>query len=161
MRIVLIGVSGSGKTAVGKVLSKQLQIPFFDGDDYHSSSNKAKMASGIPLCDEDRMPWLETLAELLKEHSSMILTCSALKSSYRTKLKVSPDVVFIYLKGDYDQIRKRMEERIGHFFDSTLLDSQFATLEEPQEGFAVDISQRIPEIVTKIRTLINPNNDLS
>jgi carbohydrate kinase (thermoresistant glucokinase family) len=154
MHIVLTGVSGSGKTAVGKELAKQLKIPFFDGDDYHSDSNKAKMAASIPLNDEDRTPWLETLAKLLKKHPSAILACSALKSSYRTKLKVSPDVVFIYLKGDYDLIRKRMEKRKGHFFNLSLLDSQFATLEEPIEGFVIDISQSIPEIVTKIRKLL-------
>ena len=154
MRIVLIGVSGCGKTAVGIELSKQLKIPFFDGDDYHSESNKAKMVSGIPLNDKERKPWLETLVKLVKEHPSMVLACSALKSSFRAQLKVSSDVVFIYLKGDYDLIRKRLKKRKGHFFNPSLLDSQFAILEEPQEGFVIDISQSTSEIVSKIRKLL-------
>jgi len=154
MRIVLMGVSGCGKTAVGTELAKQLNIPFFDGDNYHSDANKGKMAAGIPLSDDDREPWLKILAKLLEENPRVILACSALKSSYRDSLKVSPDVLFIYLKGDHALICKRMEGRKGHFFDPALLASQYALLEEPKDALVVDVSPPVHEIVTEIRKLL-------
>lgn len=154
MRVILLGVSGSGKTAIGKELSGSLKIPFFDGDDYHSASNKEKMQAGIPLTDADRWPWLQTLAKLLHEHRDCILACSALKESYRNILKISSDVLFVYLKGDDTLIRKRLEGRKGHFFNPTLLKSQFETLEEPKEGLVIDISPTVPEIVAHITKLL-------
>jgi len=154
MKIILVGVAGSGKTAVGKALAKRLNLPFFDGDDYHTPACKAKMASGVPLTDEDRAPWLKTLSTLLQKHPSLILACSALKNRYRALLKVSPDVVFIYLKGDFALIQKRLEARKDHFFNPALLESQFASLEEPTDAIVVDISATIPEIVTQISNLV-------
>lgn len=154
MKIVLMGVSGSGKSVVGTELGKQLKIPFFDADDFHSEANKAKMHAGTPLTDEDRKPWLETLAKLIRETPDLILACSALKASYRTLLNVSPEVTFIYLKGDYVLIKKRMENRKGHFFDPALLKSQFDTLEEPTGSLVVDISPPIDEIVSSIMRLL-------
>ena len=150
MRIIIMGVSGCGKTAIGMELSKTLAIPFYDGDDFHSEANKEKMSHGHPLTDEDRKPWLETLANLLKEKAPLILACSALKESYRKALRVAPDVRFIYLKGSYELIEKRLKERHGHFFDPHLLKSQFADLEEPQDACVVDIDSPISDIVKKI-----------
>ncbi len=150
MRLVLVGVSGCGKTAVGKALAKKLEIPFYDGDLFHSEANKEKMAQGIPLTDRDRRPFLEALAKLLKEESSLVLACSALKASYRKALKVSPDVQFIYLKGTPELIRKRLKARKGHFFNPKLLRSQFETLEEPTDALVIDVSSSIEEIVSTI-----------
>ena len=154
MRIVLMGVSGCGKSAVGLALSQALHLPFFDGDTYHSSANQTKMSKGIPLTDRDRQPWLEALSHLLQEHPSMILACSALKASYRSYLNRVSEVTFIYLKGDLSLIRERIEKRPGHFFDSSLLESQFALLEEPQDAFVIDITPPVPEIVQEIRKLL-------
>ncbi|MBF5060064.1 gluconokinase [Candidatus Neptunochlamydia vexilliferae] len=151
MRIVLIGVSGCGKTAVGKALATKLGIPFYDGDLFHPEANKEKMAHGIPLTDEDRRPFLEALAKLLKEESSLVLACSALKESYRKALRVAPDICFIYLKGSPELIRKRLEARKGHFFDPKLLDSQFEALKEPTDAIVVDASPPpVEEVVDQI-----------
>ncbi|MCB1071661.1 MAG: gluconokinase [Chlamydiia bacterium] len=150
MRLVLMGVSGCGKTAIGLELSKILNIPFYDADDFHSAENKEKMSHGIPLTDDDRLPWLKTLADLLKEKSGLILGCSALKESYRKILRVSPDVQFIYLKGSYQLIHDRLKKRHGHFFDPHLLKSQFADLEEPKDAIVVDISPSISKITESI-----------
>ena len=145
-----MGVSGSGKTAIGLELSKHLNIPFYDADDFHSAENKEKMSHGIPLTDNDRLPWLKTLATLLEEKTALILGCSALKASYRKILTVSPDIRFIYLKGSYQLIHDRLKERHGHFFDPHLLKSQFADLEEPKGAIVVDISPSIPLITQSI-----------
>lgn len=154
MRLVLIGVSGCGKTAIGKELSNALKIPFYDADDFHSAENKEKMSRGVPLTDDDRLPWLKTLAGLLKEKSSLILGCSALKESYRKILKVSSDTQFIYLKGSYELIHDRLKERHGHFFDPHLLKSQFADLEEPREATVININKSIPKLVNEISSSI-------
>ena len=151
MHLILMGVSGCGKTAIGLELSKALKLPFYDADDFHSDENKEKMSKGIPLTDEDRLPWLKTLANLLKEKKPLILGCSALKESYQKILKVSPDVQFIYLKGSYELIYKRLKKRHGHFFDSHLLKSQFADLEEPKDALTIDINRSISEIVDEIK----------
>ncbi|MCP5504435.1 MAG: gluconokinase [Chlamydiales bacterium] len=155
MRLVLMGVSGCGKTAIGLELSKKLKIPFYDADDFHSAENKEKMSHGIPLTDDDRLPWLKTLAHLLKEKSGLILGCSALKESYREILRVSPDIQFIYLKGTFQLIHDRLKERHGHFFDPHLLKSQFADLEEPKNAIVVDIHKKIHEIVQDICSSLN------
>lgn len=146
-----MGVSGCGKTAIGQELSKHLNIPFYDADDFHSAENKEKMSHGIPLTDNDRLPWLKTLATLLEEKSALILGCSALKASYREILTVSPDIRFIYLKGSYQLIHDRLKERHGHFFDPHLLKSQFADLEEPTDVFTVDISDNITNCIKRIQ----------
>jgi gluconokinase len=146
MIIIVMGVAGCGKTTVGKVLSERLGWVFYDGDDYHSADNKEKMARGIPLTDEDRNGWLDTLAELISSHLQedrpAVIACSALKESYRKKLAVDPgEVRFIYLKGSFDQIMARMEVRPAHYMRPGMLASQFAILEEPADALTLDISQ--------------------
>lgn len=158
--LILMGVAGSGKTAVGQILSERLNLPFFDGDDYHPASNVAKMAAGIPLDDQDRIPWLKNLHEIILEHlqagKSVILACSALKQSYRDLLGENiPGVTFIYLKGDYNLIFQRMKERHDHYMKPGMLQSQFDTLEEPVEAVTIDIDQNLDTIIEEILSLLN------
>ena len=152
MIILLMGVSGSGKSIIGEKLAKELDWTYFDGDDFHSKENKEKMGSGIPLTDEDRWPWLETLAKLIQEKKEKIIVgCSALKQAYRDILCVGPQVKIVYLKGDFELIKKRMEARKGHYFKADLLASQFADLEEPTAGVIVNIDDTIDGIIKQIR----------
>ncbi|HEX3346590.1 MAG TPA: gluconokinase [Acetobacteraceae bacterium] len=134
--LVVMGVSGSGKTTVAHKLAERLGWPFLEGDDLHPPSNVAKMASGIPLTDEDRLPWLHAIAawidERLAGHEPGVVTCSALKHAYRVILVGDrPHVRIVYLQGGKALIARRLSNRKGHFMPPTLLDSQFATLEEP------------------------------
>ena len=152
MFIILMGVSGWGKTTVGKKLANALDLPYYEGDAFHPQENVEKMASGIPLTDEDRAGWLEKLSELiharLQEGASGILSCSALKEKYREMLRVYQDQVrFIYLKGTYQLILTRMEDRKGHYMPSDLLKSQFDALEEPENVLTIDIDQSPDAIV--------------
>lgn len=147
-----MGVSGSGKSTVGAALARLLKWPFFDGDKFHPESNVAKMAAGQPLTDEDRAPWLERIHKLIAEKlaagDSLIVACSALKSAYRRALMGDlPDVQFLYLKGERELIAQRLNDRQGHFMPAELLDSQFATLEEPGRAVIVDISSDLDEVV--------------
>lgn len=152
MTIVLMGVSGAGKTEIGTSLGRDLQWTFYDGDDYHPKANKEKMASGTPLTDEDRWPWLQRLGELIAHSQEpVIVGCSALKESYREVLRVNDKVVFVHLKGDYETIKQRMEARGAHFFKPAMLKSQFATLEPPSNAISVDITKPVAEIVKQIR----------
>src|SRR5690242_14636779 len=133
---VVMGVSGSGKTTVSALLAAALGCQFQEGDDLHPAENVEKMKSGTPLTDADRLPWLHKIAELIDgwraRHESGVLSCSALKRSYRDiVIDGRSDVTLVYLRGSYDLIRRRMAERDGHFMPVALLDSQFATLEEP------------------------------
>jgi gluconokinase len=141
---VIMGVSGCGKTTIGEALAAALDCPFYDGDDYHPPQNVAKMASGVPLDDADRAPWLAILAGLIQEHldrgETAVLACSALKKSYRDQLRVSPQVQFIHLEGDFDLILSRMQDRQDHYMKPEMLRSQFATLEPPAETRAITIS---------------------
>lgn len=149
--IVLIGVSGSGKSTVGKLLAAQLDCKFYEGDDFHSAANKKKMHAGIALTDADRWPWLavirELIAKILAQKKHAVVACSALEKSYRDYLR-QPGVEFVYLKGDFTLLRERLENRRGHFFDPDLLASQFATLEEPRDALAVDVAQK-PEVIAR------------
>ena len=159
--IVLMGVSGCGKTTVGKVLSETLSWPLFDGDDFHPVENVAKMSAGIPLDDDDRFPWLVKLNHLiaknLAENRSIILACSALKARYRELIaQGNPGVVFVYLKGDFDLIFERMQARDAHYMKAEMLKSQFTDLEEPQNAITINISES-PE---KISQLIVGNLDM-
>jgi carbohydrate kinase (thermoresistant glucokinase family) len=151
MMVILMGVSGSGKTTLGEKLSKVLKAPFYDGDDYHSSAAKEKMSRGIPLTDEDRVPWLEQLSAGMKkwdsENSVTVLACSALKQKYRDFLSREVPLCWVYLKGDRELIRRRLEGRQGHFVSSKLLDSQFEALEEPREAITVDIAQEADKLI--------------
>lgn len=153
-KIVVMGVSGCGKSSVGKQLADQLQLTFFDGDDYHSSENISKMSQGIALTDKDRHSWLKTLSELLNKNNNTVLACSALTRRYRRVLKENnPSLRFIYLKGDFDTIWERHSQREDHYFTGKgMLESQFDTLQEPEEKEAlrIDIRQSVEEIVTDI-----------
>ncbi len=158
--LVIMGVSGSGKTTIGQLLSAELICSFIDGDDFHPSVNIKKMSSGEALTDEDRWPWLEILTDKIQEYiqqeQSMVLACSALKKSYREILCVERELVqFIYLKGNYATIVRRMQSRENHFMTKSLLQSQFATLEEPEDAIVVDISPSPSEILKSIRGLLH------
>ena len=133
---VFMGVSGSGKSAVAEAVAKQLNAPFLDGDFLHPRYNILKMASGVPLDDKDRAPWLESLNSAIYAmqctHQISILVCSALKQKYRNALRIdNRDLYFIYLKGDFDLIGERLQNRKGHFFRPEMLKTQFEILEEP------------------------------
>lgn len=155
---IIMGVSGSGKSTIGQALSADTGLPFFDADDFHPEANVAKMAAGIPLNDDDRQPWLETLNALLKKQiqnsEGAILACSALKASYRNTLEKDLDAppFLVYLKGSPELISARMQARTGHFMPPALLASQFAALEEPQDALLVDIEHSIEQIVEDILT---------
>ena len=141
----MMGVSGCGKTTVGKLLSEKTGIEFFDGDDFHPPANKRQMANGFPLNDDDRAGWLIGLADLIKNRlsqgKSTILACSALKQKYRDILNAQPgNVRFVYLKGNYDEILERMKTRSDHYMKAGMLRSQFETLEEPADALTVDIT---------------------
>jgi len=150
MVIIVMGVSGCGKTTVGKRLSKKTGLPFFDADDFHPSENVRKMKSGQPLNDDDRHPWLENLSAKISEWNrsgGAILACSALKKTYREILSSGEgETEFVYLKGSKSVIFDRMKKRDGHYMPPELLDSQFETLEEPEEALTVSINQS-PEII--------------
>lgn len=154
MFIVLMGVSGCGKTTVGKKLAKALDIPYYEGDAFHPQENVEKMASGIPLTDEDRAGWLGKLSDLIRARlqagESGILSCSALKEKYREKLWVDQGQVrFIYLQGTYHLILRRLEDRKGHYMPRDLLKSQFDALEEPENVLTIDIDQPPDAIVNE------------
>jgi gluconokinase len=159
--VVLMGVAGCGKTSLGRRLSARLGWPFFDGDDYHPDENIAKMAQGIPLNDSDRFVWLSHLNDLIEEQlqvgHSLLLACSALKKGYRDQfLEGNPGTIFVYLKGDYELIFQRLQERESHYMKAEMLQSQFAALEEPEEAFVVDIDQDLDAIVDEIEGVLVP-----
>lgn len=143
-----MGVSGSGKSTIGKILAEKLSIPFFDADEFHPPSNIDKMKSGHSLNDQDRSPWLKKLAEKIEIWNSgqgAVLACSALKSSYRTIL--GRDHFYIYLKGSFALIYQRLQERSDHFMPESLLKSQFDALEEPENACIISIDGSIEKIV--------------
>ena len=160
---VVMGVSGCGKSSVAEKLANATGGSFLDADDFHPPANKAKMASGIPLTDEDRWSWLDTLNEELRKRSEdglpAFLACSALRKVYRERLATGlPGLRYVYLKGSKELIRSRMQSRSGHFMPPALLDSQFAALEEPTEAEAaiIPIDPPVEEIVAVILSLISP-----
>lgn len=150
-----MGVSGSGKTTIGKALSQELGYPFYDGDDFHPPENIAKMSQGIPLNNSDRIPWLLAIKSVINEHQQLqtdaIITCSALKQSYRDLLaENSTDIIFIYLKGSYETILQRLQHRSNHFMKENMLLSQFQTLEEPKNALIIDVNLSIEGIIKEI-----------
>jgi gluconokinase len=154
--VILMGVTGSGKTTIGQLLAKDCNWPFYEGDDFHPAANVEKMRRSIPLTDEDRAPWLAALDHLIRDlitqAQSAVIACSALKQSYRDRLAANRDeVVFVYLKGDYDLARERLRSRKGHFMKEDLLASQFDTVEEPEGVLTVDIAQEPDVIVGRIK----------
>jgi gluconokinase len=156
MIIVLMGVSGSGKTTVGKLLAEQLGWRFCDADAFHPQVNVERMHKGIPLDDEDRKPWLQALARLIDEardrNENMVLACSALKHAYQEYLRHHLDLVkYVYLSGSPDLIAQRLANRRGHFMNPALLSSQFEALEPPDDAIRVDITPSPDEIAAEIR----------
>jgi gluconokinase len=151
----MMGVAGSGKTTVGKRLASKLGWQFADGDDYHPEANVEKMRNGVPLTDADRAPWIEALRSLIVSWTTAgtnaVLACSALKRSYRDRLRAAPEVQVVYLRGSLSLLHERMRARFGHFMTEQMLASQLATLEEPQHAIVIDIDQSPTEIVEEIR----------
>ncbi len=169
--IIVMGVSGSGKSTVAQALAHALNLRYFDADNFHSDVNKAKMASGLALTDTDREPWLNSLSNAInqwqKEEQGAVLACSALKESYRKRLNAGHAPIpmtehrqkhpnrpgaakFVYLKASYDEIYRRMEQRQNHFMKADMLKSQFNTLEEPTDAIVVDATGSLEEIVAQV-----------
>jgi gluconokinase len=155
MVVILMGVTASGKTTVGHMLAAELRWSFYDADDFHPTANVDKMRRGTPLTDTDRWPWLEALREQVRRclvgGTPAVLACSALKEAYRHYLLIDPQVTLIYLKAGRELIRQRLQQRHGHFMNPDLLDSQFATLEEPTQGLFMDAALAPAAIVSAIR----------
>lgn len=158
MVVVLMGVSGAGKTTVGTRLAEALGWDFADADDFHPEANVRKMERGEPLTDADRGPWLRALRDFIEDRlaagAPAVVTCSALKASYRdVLLKGLDDADLVYLRGSYERIRRRLEARTDHFFDAELLESQFEALEAPgpDEALIVDVDAPPDALVRTIR----------
>ena len=162
MILIIFGVSGAGKTTVGKLLARELGWRFVEADDFHPAANIEKMRSGQPLTDEDRWPWLDCLRKQIERSLSAgenaVLACSALKRIYRDRLRSSDEVKFVFLRGDYALVEKQLRSRHGHFMDANLLQSQFDDLEEPQPDenvLAIELGRTPGKIVEKIKTKLN------
>ena len=160
--LVIMGVSGSGKSTIGKLLAERLSLPFFDGDDFHSEKNVQKMSLGQPLTDDDREDWLASLAELILAEKPIVLACSALKKEYREHLSQSDiSLRFIFLDIPYEVARKRLASREGHFMPVSLLDSQFETLQRPQSAINIQAEKSASAIVRELEnflSLLAPEN---
>lgn len=162
LRVVVMGVAGSGKSTVGVALGARLAIPYRDGDDLHPPANIAKMAAGEPLTDADRWPWLDRVAAALSADAPLIVGCSALRRAYRDRIRAGAGgpVRFVHLAGSRAVIAARMAGRTGHFMPPSLLDSQFATLEPPgadEEAITVDVDQPLARIVDAVAGRIEGN----
>lgn len=160
--IVLMGVSGSGKSTVGTALADILGWQFYEGDNFHSESNVQKMAQGIPLTDEDREPWLANLHNLIAEQIASekpaIIACSALKQKYRDQfLEDNEGTMIVYLRGDFKLIDQRMHKRQKHYMKADMLQSQFDALEEPENAIVVSIEGEIDKIVDEIINTLDVN----
>ena len=162
MIVIIFGVSGAGKTTVGKLLARELGWRFIEADDFHPAANIEKMRSGHPLTDKDRWPWLEDLRQQIERSLSAgenaVLACSALKRAYRDRLRVSDEVKFVFLRGDYAVVEKQLHSRHGHFMNANLLQSQFDDLEEPQPDenvLTIELGRTPEEIVERIKAKLN------
>jgi gluconokinase len=159
MVIVVMGTTGAGKSTVGKLLAARLDWAFLDADDFHPSANIEKMKHGIPLTDADRLPWLaNTHAELLRLRQAkqdVVLACSALKQSYRDQLSAGLDFRVVYLRGTYEQMRRHIEARHGHFAGEAILAGQFADLEEPSDALVLDVSHSPEQLVAEAVRLLH------
>ena len=158
MVVIVCGVSGAGKTFIGKILAQELGWKFYEGDDFHPAANIEKMQAGIPLTDEDRQPWLESLRQLvercLADGENAVIACSALKKSYREHLEISKAVKFVFLRGSHELIADQIRKRHGHFMHPELLQTQFETLEEPgpeESTIVIELGRALPELVREIR----------
>ena len=159
MIVIVFGVSGAGKTTIGKLLAQEVGWHFYEADDFHSRANIEKMHRGIPLSDEDRWPWLESLRQLIERSleagENAVLACSALKRAYREPLRVSDEVKFVFLHGDYALIEKQLRQRRGHFMSPELLRSQFADLEKPkpdEDLVTIELGRTPQQLVDEIKT---------
>jgi gluconokinase len=154
MIIVVMGVSGCGKTTIGQQLADRLGWPFFDGDAFHPRANIDKMSRGIPLNDDDRLDWLAAIADrmraLIAANQSGVFACSALKEKYREQLRVMDQVKFVYLRGSYDLIWSRMQARTDHYMKPDMLASQFEALEEPPDALTLDITRTPHDLIETI-----------
>jgi len=155
MIVILMGVSGVGKTTVGELLAQETGWTLYDADDFHSASNIEKMRSGIPLTDEDRWPWLDRLNTVLRESEqqgrSAILACSALKQRYRDRLAAGlASVRWVHLAGSFELIKRRIDARTGHYMTAKLLESQFAALEAPRDAVVVDVGAEPAQLAAQV-----------
>jgi gluconokinase len=157
--VIVFGVSGAGKTTIGKLLAKRLGWRFLEADDSHPRGNIEKMRDGLPLMDKDRWPWLKLLREQIERslaaNENAVIACSALKRKYRERLRVSNDVKFVLLRGDYALVEKQLHSRRGHFMKPDLLRSQFADLEEPEsdeDAVTIELGRTPEELVEEIKT---------
>jgi gluconokinase len=164
MVVIIFGVSGAGKTTIGQLLAEEFSWRFYEADDFHSQANTDKMRQGVPLTDEDRWPWLESLRQVIKRclaaGENAVLACSALKEAYRRRLRLNADVKLVFLRGDYELIANQLQQRRGHFMNPALLQSQFADLEEPtpREGAVLIQLGRSPgELVQEIKSKLQPS----
>lgn len=164
MQLVVMGVAGSGKSSIGILLAKSLGIPFKDGDDLHPQANLDKMASGTPLSDEDRWPWLDLCGLTLQIQPGAVLACSALKRVYRDRIRaIAPDTIFIHLDGSHELLLERLNNRKDHFMKPKMLESQLATLENleaDERGFALEIDRCEADIVDDAVDQLARNYDL-
>ncbi len=159
MVVIIFGVSGAGKTTVGQLLAQELGWRFYEADDFHSPANVEKMRRGVPLTDQDRWPWLESLRELIKRcvatGEDAVLACSALKEAYRRYLQVNAEVKLVFLRGEYALVAEQLRRRRGHFMNPGLLQSQFADLEEPRPGEAsivIELGRSPRKLVQEIKS---------
>lgn len=155
MIVVVMGVTGAGKTTVGSLLAAQLGWEFADADSFHPVANVEKMSRGIPLTDADRAPWLAAMRSAIErwilDKKNAVLACSALKRTYRDELLISSEVHLVYLRGSYETIARQLRARHGHFATEAILADQFATLEEPVDAVVIDVGRDPASIVAEIR----------
>jgi gluconokinase len=161
MRIVVMGVSGSGKSTVGAALAERLGVPFVDGDDLHPATNVAKMAAGIPLDDDDREPWLDAVGERMRSAApGVVVACSALRRSYRDRIRAAvADARFVYLEVPPSVLEQRLHHRPGHFMPASLLASQLATLESPgldEHAIVIDATEGVERAADEIVAQLRP-----
>ena len=158
-----MGPAGSGKTTVGELLAAQLKWEFADGDNFHSPANVEKMSRGIPLTDDDRIPWLNSIRQAMlqwnAQQRNFVLACSALKRNYRELLQINSNVKIVYLKGSFELFRERLRTRKGHYAGEQILVGQFADLEEPADAITIDAAESPEQIVAEIRKRLALSED--